>query len=92
VASRLTAPKGDNALETYQQVLALDPGNARAREGLKTIAKHYDGLAQERQRFGDLQAALAFVDDGLKVQPEDGGLIARKKAIETTLSGQRAAR
>jgi serine/threonine-protein kinase PpkA len=92
VASRLTAPKGDNALETYQQVLALDPGNARGREGLKTIAKHYHGLAQERQRAGDLQAALAFVDDGLKVQPEDGGLIARKKAIQTTLSGQRAAR
>jgi tetratricopeptide (TPR) repeat protein len=92
VASRLTAPKGDNALETYQQVLALDPGNARGREGLETIAKHYHALAQDRQRAGDLQAALAFVDDGLKVQPEDGGLIARKKAIQTTLSGQRAAR
>ncbi len=92
VASRLTAPKGDNALETYQQVLALDPGNARGREGLETIARHYHALAQDRQRAGDLQAALAFVDDGLKVQPEDGGLIARKKAIQTTLSGQQTAR
>ncbi|MBA2594007.1 MAG: hypothetical protein M3495_18835 [Pseudomonadota bacterium] len=92
VASRLTAPKGDNALETYQQVLALDPGNARGHDGLETIARHYLALAQDRQRAGDLQAALAFVDDGLKVQPEDGGLIARKKAIQTTLSGQRVAR
>jgi serine/threonine-protein kinase PpkA len=92
VASRLTAPKGDNALETYRQVLALDPGNARGRDGLETIARHYHTLAQDRQRAGDLKAALAFVDDGLKVQPEDGGLIARKKAIQTTLSGQRAAR
>ncbi|MGH8479054.1 MAG: protein kinase domain-containing protein [Gammaproteobacteria bacterium] len=92
VASRLTAPKGDNALETYQQILALDPGNARGRDGLQTIARHYHALAQDRQRAGDLPAALAFVDEGLKVQPEDGGLIARKKAIQTTLTAQHAVR
>ncbi len=91
VASRLTAPKGDNALETYQQVLALDPGNARGRDGLQTITKHYQALAQDRQRAGDLRAALAFVDEGLKVRPEDGGLIARKKAIQTKLTAQHAA-
>ncbi len=33
VASRLTAPEGDNALETYQEILALDPGNAQAVTG-----------------------------------------------------------
>ncbi|MGH8590975.1 MAG: hypothetical protein ACREXX_17105, partial [Gammaproteobacteria bacterium] len=92
VASRLTAPKGDNALETYQQILALDPGNAKGRDGLETIAGHYHALAQDRQRAGDLQAALAFVDEGLKVQPEDGGLIARKKAIQATLTAQHAVR
>ncbi|MGH2620043.1 MAG: hypothetical protein ACRDHG_05660, partial [Anaerolineales bacterium] len=92
VASRLTAPKGDNALETYQEILALDPGNARGRDGLETIARHYHALGQDRQRAGDLQAALAFVDEGLKVQPEDGGLIARKKAIQATLTAQQAVR
>ncbi|MGQ0593910.1 MAG: protein kinase domain-containing protein [Gammaproteobacteria bacterium] len=92
VASRLTAPKGDNALETYQQILALDPGNGRGRDGLETIARHFHALAQDRQRAGDLQGALAFVDEGLKVQPEDGGLIARKKAIQATLTAQQAAR
>jgi tetratricopeptide (TPR) repeat protein len=92
VASRLTAPKGDNALETYQQVLALDPGNASGRDGLETIARHYHALAQDRQRAGDLRAALAFVDEGLKAQPEDGGLIAQKKAIQTTLTAQNAER
>ncbi len=91
VASRLTAPKGDNALETYQQILALDPGNPRARDGLQTIARHFHALAQDRQRAGDLRAALAFVDEGLKVQPEDGRLIARKKSIQTTLTGQHVA-
>jgi serine/threonine-protein kinase PpkA len=92
VASRLTAPKGDNALETYQQILALDPGNARGRDGLEKIARHYHALAQDRERAGDLPAALAFVEEGLKVQPEDGRLIARKKAIQTTLTAQQAAR
>ncbi|MGH8567308.1 MAG: protein kinase domain-containing protein, partial [Gammaproteobacteria bacterium] len=92
VASRLTAPRGDNALETYREILALDPGNAGGRDGLHTIARHYHALAQDRQRAGDFQAALAFVDEGLKVQPEDGGLIARKKAIQATLTARHAAR
>ncbi|MCA1851075.1 MAG: hypothetical protein LC647_01375, partial [Beggiatoa sp.] len=92
VASRLTAPKGDNALETYQQILALDPGNARGRDGLEKIARHYHALAQDRERAGDLPAALVFLEEGLKVQPEDGRLIARKKAIQTTLTAQQAAR
>jgi hypothetical protein len=35
---------------------------------------------------------LAFVDEGLKVQPEDGGLLARKKAIQATLTAQQAVR
>jgi serine/threonine-protein kinase PpkA len=92
VASRLIAPKGDNALEIYQQILALDPGNAKGREGLETIARHYHALAQDREQAGDLPAALGFVDEGLKVQPEDGGLIALKKAIQTALTAQHAAR
>ncbi|MGH8584363.1 MAG: protein kinase domain-containing protein [Gammaproteobacteria bacterium] len=91
VASRLTAPKGDNALETYRQILALDPGNAAGRDGLDTIARHYHALAQDRQRGGDLQAAQSFVDEGLKVQPEDGRLLTLKKTIETTLTAQAAA-
>ncbi|MGH8522820.1 MAG: tetratricopeptide repeat protein, partial [Gammaproteobacteria bacterium] len=92
VASRLTAPKGDNALETYKAILDLDPGNAKSRDGLRAIAKHYHTLAGDRQRAGDLKAALSFVDEALNVEPENGGLLAQKKAIKIRLTAQSAAR
>jgi tetratricopeptide (TPR) repeat protein len=34
-SGKLTQPKGANALESYRDVLKLDPGNSKAREGLK---------------------------------------------------------
>ncbi len=92
VASRLTAPQGDNALESYKAILDLEPGNAEGREGMEAIAKHFGSLAEDRQRAGDLKGALAFVEEGLKAGPEDSALLARKKAIRERLTAQQAAR
>ncbi|MDJ0957881.1 MAG: hypothetical protein QNI91_13520, partial [Arenicellales bacterium] len=45
-ANRLTLPKDRNALECYEQVLAIDPGNREAVKGLDTIeSKYQDWLA-----------------------------------------------
>jgi len=46
-ASQFTSPPGKNALETYQQILSIDPENAEAKEGLmhmlNTYAARVDG-------------------------------------------------
>jgi hypothetical protein len=50
-ALRLTSPEGNNALEKYQRVLAIDPNNADAQQGIAAIADKYVELV-----YRDLQA------------------------------------
>lgn len=88
VASRLTEPRGDNALESYQGVLRMDPSNEQAKKGVRMIVQHYELLAENRQQSGSLREALALVDEGLKVEPGDGSLLAQRKAIVLTLAAQ----
>lgn len=45
-ANRLTTPAGDNALELYERVLSREPGNERARLGLRRIIRRYLDLSR----------------------------------------------
>ena len=67
--SKLLLPSNDNAYETYQELLALDPENKNAREGLDTIASKVIGLAQNDLRAGHLKDSLAKLDMGLNYYP-----------------------
>jgi DNA repair exonuclease SbcCD ATPase subunit len=73
-AKRLTQPTGDNAEETYQQLLKLDPENAQARAGFGRIAEEYERLARQRREVGALQDSLALIDRGLTVASKHEGL------------------
>ncbi len=64
--NRLRAPPGTNALAIYRTVLALDPANARARNGITRITQVYldearDALAQNQlgRAARELEAAAA---------------------------------
>nr|MDQ2696852.1 hypothetical protein [Pseudomonadota bacterium] len=46
---RLTRPFGDNAYETYRQILRLDPDNSAAREGVARIVAYYEEQAQQQR-------------------------------------------
>ncbi len=89
VNSQLTEPKGGNAFESYKEVLRLDPGNQKAREGLRMIVHHYQTLAEGRQQAGSLQEALVLVNEGLKIEPDNGGLLAQQKALLVALEAPR---
>ena len=80
-AWRLTTPAGNNAQETYQQVLKLDAGNAQARAGLERIAEGYLQLAQKRRAAGALQDSLTFIERGLGVVPEHAELLRLREAV-----------
>jgi tetratricopeptide (TPR) repeat protein len=88
VLSRLTEPHGDNAFESYKEVLRMDPANQKAREGLRMIVQHYQTLAEGRQQAGSLQEALVLANQGLKVDPDNGGLLVQRKAILVALQAQ----
>ena len=82
---------GDNAWETYQAVLQLDPNNRRAVEGLENIAGGLESLARGKQQKGDLPESLAIVEDGLSVLPSHSGLLALKEEIARQMEAKRAA-
>jgi len=72
-ADRLSWPKGDNAYEKYKQVLALDPGNRQAREGIERVADRYLTLARnaiQRQEFRTAQKHLNKVLEMAPAHPE----------------------
>ncbi|MDG4552814.1 MAG: hypothetical protein P9E24_00995 [Candidatus Competibacter sp.] len=80
-AWRLTTPAGNNAHETYRQVLKLDAGNAQAQAGLQRIAESYLQLAQQRRATGALQDSLTFIDKGLEVVPEHAELLRLREEV-----------
>jgi serine/threonine-protein kinase PpkA len=82
---RLTRPKGDNAYESYQAILAVDAGNQQAQAGLLQVAQNYEQFAQNKHKAGDLSGALAMAELGLEVDPEHAGLLVLRKQIATLL-------
>ena len=60
-ANRLTEPKGDNALELYQQVQARNPANLHARSGLQEVRERLLARAENallEERLDEAAAAI----------------------------------
>lgn len=87
-ADRLTRPLGDNAEETYRQLLELDPENAQAQAGFTRIADQYVQLAGQRREVGALQDSLALIDRGLSVAPEHKSLLRLRQEINAEWEAQ----
>ncbi|MCP5420254.1 MAG: protein kinase [Gammaproteobacteria bacterium] len=80
--SRFTEPADDNAYQLYQRVLAMDPGNQQARDGLRRIADHFQQEAQQALERKQWREGLARVEEGLKIVPEHPGLMAVRGEIQ----------
>lgn len=50
------------AIQNFQEVLRLDPGNTEAQEELDLLANNFTQLAQQAMREGDVTSAMRFVD------------------------------
>ncbi|HAT49291.1 MAG TPA: hypothetical protein DCS88_03015, partial [Alphaproteobacteria bacterium] len=73
-ADRLTSPLGNNALESYRAVLAIDPGRQEALSGVQRVASRLLILAQEDIDAGHLSQpegrnALAKVTKAGELDP-----------------------
>jgi serine/threonine-protein kinase PpkA len=78
--NRLTEPENDNAYDYYQQVLELQPQHKKALEGITSIANAYADLAEAKLNKFEYEAAKAYVNKGLTVQPENTRLLALQKS------------
>ena len=66
----LTAPAGDNAYDTFRQVLSIEPDNPAARDGIEQIGVEYVGLAGLAAAKGDLERARHYAAKATDLAPE----------------------
>jgi hypothetical protein len=78
---QLTQPTGNNAWETLNKIIQIDPQNKKANEGLDALAGELESRAVDKQQKGDLDAALAFTDEGLRVRSNDPKLLALRNEL-----------
>jgi len=66
---RYISPKGDNALEYYDQVLAIDPYDPTAYEGRKTVAESLRTRYQEHVANADFDQAVKTIEALRAIEP-----------------------
>ena len=78
---RLSTPPDDNAMDTYNVILKMQPGNGEAERGLQKIAARYAELSRRKLDEQKLDEAEAFARSGLAAWPRHSGLLALQKEI-----------
>ncbi|MDD2815801.1 MAG: serine/threonine-protein kinase [Thiotrichaceae bacterium] len=87
---QLTTPPNNNVYVTYQKLLEIDPKNNTARQGLQQLSQHFLNLARTQQQQADFNAALATVEQGLRIAPQAVELRTLQQVV--TVQIQQAAR
>jgi serine/threonine protein kinase len=87
-AQRFNNPPGNNALENYREVLALEPANAHAQLGLQTITDHLVNKAQQSVTAGDFAVAKKYLAEAMEILPDAANI----KLVRSELTQQRAAK
>lgn len=67
---RFTTPADDNAYDRYRKVLAMDPGNPEAENGIGAIVEQYLLRARETAGQGRYDAASHYLDKATSIDPE----------------------
>ena len=86
-AHRLTTPKERNARDKFQRILALDPSNQEARQGLETIVHKYLWLARQSMNSRLWARAGRFIARAEKVLPEDPRIPPLKRSLARKKGG-----
>ena len=81
VASRLTSPVGDNAMEYFQSVLKLDESNIEAKKGIGQIVTRYLALAKSaalKQEWDKVDIYIAKADS---IDPGGDAILVTKSEL-----------
>lgn len=89
---QLTMPPGDNALETYREIVALDPDYEPALQSIEDIKLSYKTLSQYSYHKGDLQRAEIQLKKAIAIDPEDTSLKKDLASLQKALKADQAAR
>ena len=86
--NRYSIPVGNNAVETYRQVLELDPSNEQGRLGLLKIKQIYFNQAMRAEAIRDWKNAEINLERALNVEPGDQQISAQLAELRNLLSLQ----
>lgn len=81
-ANRLIFPSGSSAYYVYNTVFELDPGNPRAKAGLRDMARELEEQAQAYYRQRDFETLEAHLAASLEAFPENARLQAMQKELD----------
>ncbi|MGM0632384.1 MAG: tetratricopeptide repeat protein [Pseudomonadota bacterium] len=79
---RLMTPPDKSAHAWFSRVLALEPDNALAMEGLRDIVARYVELAELAARQGQFDNAERFLERAGRVQPDHPGIEAGRQRVQ----------
>lgn len=80
-AGRFNAPRGANALESYEAVLVVDPNNMIAQQAIEYLSELLEGVTGVRILHNDTDEVLSAVEDELRLTPDHEGLLQLKTEI-----------
>jgi serine/threonine-protein kinase PpkA len=81
-AYKLTYPPNDNAYYYFTRLLELDPGNQTAVGGILEIADRYAVLAEQAMARNENEKSAAYVDIGLRINPDNKALLALQDLVK----------
>lgn len=87
---RLLQPEEDSAVHYYREILGWVPSEPQALAGLQRIVELFRDQANGAYRRGNFPEALAMIERGLQVQPEDPELLAMQREHRQLLASARA--
>ncbi len=88
---RITAPASGNALNTYRQILELQPNHPIALEGIQRITSYYRDIAQQSLQQGRLDESLAYINRGLRAGPQNEALLELRRQVQKVRQREQAA-
>lgn len=80
---QLTTPEQQNAYDQLQKVLAMDPGNQQAKQGIQKIVDKYVWLIDKRIGENELDYAKVYLNRVRKIAPNDPRLAALTEQLKT---------
>ncbi|MBB5207091.1 protein kinase domain-containing protein [Chiayiivirga flava] len=78
---QLLSPPQANAVRAFRDVLASDPGNRRAQDGLRDVATALIAQAQRRMADFEFEPATALLDQAGEVSSDAPGLAAARARL-----------
>lgn len=85
-AGTLINPPGENAAEIYHRVLAADPDNAVATQGLNEVESQIVNRTSQLIAIGDIAAVQALVDRAGAVGLDTGTVAEMKRRLDAEVS------